>query len=250
MAIDTQIVFTSQEPTTVPPNRGGTSPIGTVSPNTGSSANTNSTYGQGAFASGITEQTSATSYEVQNTDYQGVILFNTASAITVTLNSAVQSNFSSTILNLGTGAITLMPTGGATVNGAASVTLGSGQGCQVFFANRAWLAYAGTTIVQVVPHTQAPVAHKWLASYDASTGIFTITRPDYSDLTGTPQLPNTAAVVAGKFLTGYNAATGNYSSSSPAGVSGTIILAAITGGGTQGSITVTDGIITAFTNPT
>lgn len=34
------------------------------------------------------------------------------------------------------------------------------------------------------------------------------------------------------------------------GISGTIDLAAITGGGTVGSITVTDGIITAFVNPT
>lgn len=36
----------------------------------------------------------------------------------------------------------------------------------------------------------------------------------------------------------------------PSGASGTITLAALTGGGTQGSITVVNGIITAFTNPT
>lgn len=34
------------------------------------------------------------------------------------------------------------------------------------------------------------------------------------------------------------------------GVSGTILLAKLTGGGTNGSITVSHGIITAFTNPT
>lgn len=34
------------------------------------------------------------------------------------------------------------------------------------------------------------------------------------------------------------------------GVTGTITLASLTVGGTEGSITVTDGLITAFTNPT
>ncbi len=132
------------------PSQSGVSPIGTSSPNSGTAANTNSTYADGAFTSGIAEQT-GTTYTVQNTDYQGIVIFNTSSPITVTLNQAVKTNFSCTILNLGTGAITLSPNGGLTVNGNASLALGSTQGCQVFFANRAWLAYAGNTVLPGVP---------------------------------------------------------------------------------------------------
>ena len=174
----------------VQPSRQGVSPIGTVSPNTSATAATNSTYAQGAFASGISAQTS-TSYTVQNTDYQGIVVFDTASAVAVTLNSAVRENFTCIILNIGTGAITLTPTSG-TVNMASSLALGSGQGVQVFFANRNWLAYAGTTVIQVVPVSTPAVAHEWLASYNAATGAFTQTQPAYSDLSGSPP----AAVIA------------------------------------------------------
>ena len=191
--------------------RGGVSPIGTVSPNTGSAANTNSTYGQGAFASGIAVG-SGTAYTVQDTDYQGIVEFNTASAIAVTLNSAVKANFTCTILNLGTGAITLTPTLGATVNGSGSLALGSGVGCQVFFANGNWTVFSGATFIPVTPAT--------------------------------------IAVVAGKYLTGYSSTTGLFSVNATAGVSGTVTLAALTALGTQGSITFVGGLCTAFVNPT
>ena len=191
--------------------RGGVSPIGTVSPNTGSAANTNSTYGQGAFASGIAVE-SGTAYTVQDTDYQGIVEFNTASAIAVTLNSAVKANFTCTILNLGTGAITLTPTLGATVNGSGSLALGSGVGCQVFFANGNWTVFSGATFIPVTPAT--------------------------------------IAVVAGKYLTGYSSTTGLFSVNATAGVSGTVTLAALTALGTQGSLTITNGLVTAFVQPT
>lgn len=197
---DNQISLNESSPVQIP-SRGGVSPIGTVSPNTGSSANTNSTYGQGAFASGITEQTSATSYTVQNTDYQGVIIFNTASAVSVTLNSAVQSNFSSTILNLGAGAITLTPTAG-TVNGAGSVTLGAGQGAQIFFANGAWLAYAGTTVVQVVPVNTPAVPHQFFTAYNSTTGVFTEAQPVIGDVSGLTAALALLAPIASPTFTG------------------------------------------------
>lgn len=225
------------------PSRSGTSPIGTTSPNTGSTAATNSSYATGAFSSGVNTQ-AGTSYMVNNTDYGGIIIFNTASAIAITLNSAVQANFLCTILNLGTGAITLTPSTG-TVNGAGSLALGSGQGVQVFFARPNWLAYAGTTVIQVVPHTQAPVADQFLASYDASTGLFTISTVAYAGLTGKPQLPITLAPVAGKYVTGYDSTTGVLSVSATAGISATITTASLTGGGTQGSQTFVNGILTA-----
>ena len=94
-----------------------------------------------------------------------------------------------------------------------------------------------------------PVAHEWIDEIDTS-GVPHLSQPDYSDLTGTPQLPNTIAPVAGDFLTGYNATTGNFSQATPTGLSVTIVTAALTGGGTQGSMTFTAGILTAQTPAT
>ncbi|MBZ5513086.1 MAG: hypothetical protein LAN70_18210 [Acidobacteriia bacterium] len=53
-----------------------------------------------------------------------------------------------------------------------------------------------------LPLTKTAVAHKWLASYDATTGAYTQTQPDYSDLTGTPALATVAATGAYADLTG------------------------------------------------
>lgn len=197
MPITEAPVDSQQVPETIP-SRSGTSPIGTTSPNTGATAATNSTYAQGAFASGIAEQ-ATTAYTVQNTDYQGIIIFDTSSAIAVTLNQAVAPNFTCTILNLSTGQITLTPNGGLTVNGSASLTLQPGVGCQVFFANRSWLAYSGATSFPVVPGNTPGVAHEWLASYNSSTGVCTQTQPAFGDISGTLsalQLPVGVPVVS------------------------------------------------------
>lgn len=200
-------------PTVIMPTRTGTSPIGTSSPNTGGTANTNSSYSVGANTSGINNQATITSYAVQDTDYGGFVVFNTSSAIGLTLNSSVKQNFTTSILNLGSGAITLTPTNGALVNGSASLALGSGVGVQVFFADGAWLAYSGATIIPVTPETIAGVAGKYLVSYNGTTGLF-----------------------------GVNATPG---------ISATITTAALTSpGGTQGSMTFVGGILTAQTPAT
>ena len=73
-------------------SRSGVSPVGTTSPNSGATAATNSTYGVGAFTSGISEQASA-SYVLQNTDYQGIIIFDSGATVNVTLNSNVTPIF-------------------------------------------------------------------------------------------------------------------------------------------------------------
>ena len=214
-------------PTAIPP-RSGVSPIGTTSPNSGATAATNSTYGVGAFTSGISEQSSA-SYTLQNTDYQGIIIFDSGATVNVTLNSNVTSNFQATILNLGSGAIALATSDGSAINGGpSSLTLASGQGVQVFFANRAWLAYAGTAVIQIVPQSVGPVAHEWVNSYNATTGLFTESQPSFADISGNlaeAQLPT-------------------------AGVTHTVALAALTTLGTQGSISFTNGIATNIVDPT
>lgn len=248
------------------PVREGVSPIGTASENSGATAATNSTYGVGAFTSGISEQASA-SYTLQNTDYQGIIVFDSGTPVNVTLNSNVTPNFQATILNLDSGAIALATSDGSSINnGPSSLTLAPGQGVQVFFANRAWLAYAGTTVIQIVPQSIGPVAHEWLNSYNAATGLFTESQPNYSDLTGTPQLANTKAPVSHEWLASYDDATGNFTQSQPsfadisgnlteaqlpaAGVTHTVTLAALTTLGTQGSISFTNGIATNIVDPT
>jgi len=235
-------------PITVP-DRGGTSPIGTSSPNSGTTAATNTSYSSGAFTSGV-GVASANAYTVQNTDYQGTIQFTASGAIAVTLNSAVNQNFTCTLLNLGSGVITLTPTLGYLVNGAASLTLPVSAGCQVSFANRAWTVFVGVTALQIVPGNTPPVSHEWIKSYNSTTGAFTQTQPDYSDLTGTPTLPANTPATTGEYLTAYNSTTGAFTKSTPAGISATITTAALTALGTQGSMTFVDGRLTAQTPAT
>lgn len=66
------------------------------------------------------------------------------------------------------------------------------------------------------PQTMTAVAHKWLKSYDAGTGLFTQTQPDYTDLTSLPTLPATLANVAHKWLNSYDAGTGLFTQTQPA----------------------------------
>lgn len=205
------------------------SAIGTTSPNTGSTAATNSSYAPGAYTSGISEQDTATSYELNNTDYQGIIVFNTSSMVMVMLNSAVRDNFQATILNLSTGAITLTTSDSSPINsGSDTLAIPSGQGVQVFYSESSWWAYTATTIMPVIPVNTPPVESEWLASYNASTGAFTQTRPVFSDISGN--------LDSGQLPAG--------------GVSGTFTLAALTALGTQGSITMVDGQVTSFTPST
>ena len=231
-------ILRSSGPPPPPPiaGRGGSSPIGTTSPNSGSMANTNSAYAPGAFTSGVNVQGSATAYTIQNTDYQGLVLFNTSSALTVTLHYALGENFATTILNIGSGKITLLPdippadSGSTlyTVNGSSSLTLPSGAGCIVAFAQRLWYAYVGATFIPVVPATFTPITNEWLRGYSAVTGIFSASQPDFTNITGnltTSQLP-------------------------VAGLTTTLALAKLTGGGTDGSATIQNGIVTAYTPPT
>lgn len=191
----------------------GTSPIGTSSPNSSSSANTNSTYAPGAYTSGVTPQTSATSYTFQDTDYQGVVLFNTSSAIAVTLNSNVKQNFVASVFNVSTGIITLTTSDGSSINGSGnSLALASGAGASVFFADREWTVFSQATIIPVVPET--------------------------------------IAAVTGEYLTGYNATTGVFTRNGTAGISATITTAKLTSGGTEGSMVFVAGLLTAQTPAT
>jgi hypothetical protein len=183
----------------------------------------------------VNVQSGAVAYTIQSTDFQGLILFNTASPVAVTLHYAVGTNFTATILNIGSGAITLTPdkpptdSGSAlyTVNGATSLTLPSGAGCIVAFAQRLWYAYVGATFIPVVPATFNPATNEWLTGYNAGTGSFSASQPAFSNVSGqlsTAQLP-------------------------AAGISATVALAKLTGGGANGSATFVNGLLTAYVAP-
>lgn len=190
----------------------------------------------------VNNQSGVTSYTTLPSDYGSFILLNDASPIAVTLSGLpmIQLPFFVAFLNFGTGSATIIPASGL-INGAANFVLPGNNGITVSYDGVNY--YAEPTSAE--PLNTPAIAHEWINAYNASTGAFTQTRPDYSDLTGVPQLPNTIAPVAGEYLTGYNAGTGNFSLSTPAGLSVTITTAALTVGGTQGSQTFVGGILTA-----
>jgi hypothetical protein len=198
----------------------------------------------------VDNQTGQVAYTTLPTDNGSLIILSDASPIAVTLNTGVTTPWIAFFANQGAGTATFTPSAGtisyAGNPGVASMPLLGGYCCIVAFDGTGFWAWTEP----IVPVTKTLIAHEWLDSYDQATGIFTASRPAYSDLTGTPTLPATDAPTTGEYLTGYDATTGLFSKSTPAGVSGAISLAALTTGGTTGSITVTDGIITAFVNPT
>ncbi len=109
------------------------------------------------------------------------------------------------------------------------------------------------------PATLAKVTHKWLDSYTASTGLFTQSQPDFSDLTGTqpydvvcslPGKPGASATVL--LLTFTRAVTfaGNFAGS--AGTVGTNPTATATytvnkNGSSIGTVVVSTGGVVTFT---
>ena len=187
----------------------------------------------------INDQSGETAYTTAPGDNGILLILNDASPVAVTLTTDA-APFYLIITNFGAGTATLTPSTG-TVNGGASLSLLQNQTVIAACDSTNW----ATTAFFTPPANTPAVAHEWLNSYDAATGAFGQAQPAYSDLTGTPTLPATIAPVAGEFLTGYDAGTGLFSLSTPAGISVTITTAALTVTGTQGSMTFTDGILSA-----
>lgn len=200
-----------------------------------------------AIGVAVNNQSGQTSYSTLSGDNNALIVFSDASPIAVTLNTQTPSwsCFVANVGALGAGTVTLTPFSG-TINGGATLAVLPTYEALVAFDGTNWFA----ATLPIVPVDFGAISHEWLNAYNAATGAFTASRPDYSDLTGLPQLANTIAPVAGEYLTGYDATTGNFSQSTPAGISVTITTAALTGGGTQGSMTFTAGILTAQTPAT
>lgn len=218
----------------VPTSKGGSTSTSIV-------INNSSLSGLGA----VRDETGSTSYTNVGADNGILLILNDASPVAVTLDSAMISPYAIFITNFGAGTVTLTPTTG-TINGGASLNLLQGQFLWCVFDGTNWKTGAFTT----PPDNTPAIAHEFFTAYDAATGVFTQAQPDYSDLTGTPQLPNTLTPVAGEYLTGYDSTTGNFSQSTTPGISATIVTAQLTPTGAQGSMTFVDGILTASTPAT
>lgn len=107
----------------------------------------------------------------------------------------------------------------------------------------------GSTGTVIIPGNTPAIAHEAIVSYDASNGMFGQLQFDFVDLTGI------AAVAQGgtgtaipSLVAGTNTSvSGTFPNQSvnTVGLSITIVTAALTVGGTQGSMTFVSGILTA-----
>jgi hypothetical protein len=165
----------------------------------------------------VNNQSGVTSYTTQAGDDGVMVVLSDASAIAVTLGR-YSPPWSCFVTNQGAGTATLTPASG-TINGAGSFTLpGSESTLVAFDGANFWAATAS-----VVPQNQGAISHQWVASYNATTGAFTLSQPAFTDISGaldTSQLPS------GLF-------------------SGTITTAKLTGGGTNGSMTFVNGSLSS-----
>ena len=135
----------------------------------------------GSSVGGVNNQAGVTSYATAQSDYGAFILLSDASAIAVTLTAApvIALPWYATLINSGTGTATLTPASG-TINGAGSFALLGGQCVTVVFDG---------TNFEIVPLLALPVntagvSHEWIASYNASTGVFTLSQPAFTDISG------------------------------------------------------------------
>jgi hypothetical protein len=76
-------------------------------------------------------------------------------------------------------------------------------------------AYTDLSGLPTLAVTKSSAAHQFLNSYTSSSGLFTSAQPDYSDLTGTPTLPATLANVSHKWLNSYSSVTGLFTQTQP-----------------------------------
>jgi hypothetical protein len=172
---------------------------------------------------GVNNQTGNTTYTTQGSDGGIVLIFNDASPVAVTLNVGVPVPWFVFTTNLGAGLVTFTPQSG-TINGGATFTLPFNYTSIIAFDGTNWWA----TALPIVPSTFTAITHEFLTSYNAATGLFTAAQPAFTDITGqitTVQLP-------------------------ASGLSVTITTAKLTTGGANGSMTFTDGILTAQTPAT
>lgn len=180
----------------------------------------------------VNNQSGVTSYATVSGDDGALIVFSDASPIAVSLTTQAPP-WSCFIANQGAGTVTLTPATG-TINGAATLTVLAGYWALVAFDSINWWA----ATLPIVPVTFTAVAHEFLTAYNAVTGAWTAAQPAFTDISGTAAVGQVPAL---------SALSGQITTSQlpSVGLSVTIVTAALTTLGTQGSETFTNGLLTA-----
>lgn len=158
----------------------------------------------------VNNQSGVTAYTTAQSDNGALIILADASPVAVTLNNSVTLPYWVFVLNQGTGVVTLTPQQN-TINGSASEMLTENVFALVFFDGTNF--WSCTT--SIVPQSFVAVTHEWINSYSSTTGLFTATRPDYTDLTGLPVLPSSAPATASNWVNSYTASTGVFTETQP-----------------------------------
>lgn len=226
----------------------------------------------------INDQTGATAYSTQVTDSGAVVVLDDASAVAVTLTATVGVPWYAAFVNLGAGTVTLTPSSGTisygASSGASSMPIPSGQSVVVWFdGTNFWAETVPIATASMLGLVQPDGATVTVADGVISVPAATASVPgliqlaeDIGGSASAPQVVNThladplpmaqggsgtatPALVAGANIT----ITGDWPAqtiaASTAGASGTVTLAALSGTGTEGSLTFVDGLITAFVAP-
>ena len=203
-----------------------------------------------ASVGAVDNQSGVTTYATTQGDYGSVVVLSDGSPIAVSLSTQAPPWFC-WIVNIGNGTATLTPAMG-NINGAASFPLGHNSSAVVAFDGVSW--WAGSS--PIVPANTPAVSHQWLASYNSSTGIFTLSQPSFSDVSGIATVlqggtgTSTPGLVAGANISVTGAWPNQSIAASTTGYSGTITTAKITTGGANGSMVFVNGIITSSTPAT
>lgn len=118
--------------------------VAAIAPVVQAQANSNA---QTPPAGGVNDQTGNTSYILQQSDYGGLVIFNSVSPIAVSANIGVQKPYFTKIWNNGSGTITVTVTDpggtptGSTINGTSTITIAAGVTTSVY-ANSADLNWS------------------------------------------------------------------------------------------------------------
>jgi hypothetical protein len=193
----------------------------------------------------VNSQIGITSYATQQSDYGSFVLFADASAVAVNLTAGptIQTPWYCVAINFGPSTVTFTPASGTisygTTSGAGSMPLLAGYFAIISFDGTLFWA----AVLPLVPATFAPITNEFLTGYDATSASFSAAQPSFSNISGTATAAQVPAL---------SALTGQITEAQlpSAGLTGTVTLAALTGGGTQGSISYTNGIITGVVDPT
>jgi hypothetical protein len=149
-----------------------------------------------------------TTYTVLGSDLGKLLTFTNAAAVAVTLPQATASSgafaagWYAEFENRGAGTVTITPTT-STINGGASITLGTNQSVKIISDGTNYFALLGKTSITVT----GAVAHQFATSNN-SDGSLNLAQPAFTDISGQlaqTQLPTT--IGAGSSLTSVDCGT-------------------------------------------